>query len=241
MKKIFTLIAVAAMAISANAQEKYAIGADWTPSDGEDVQATASVKLQYGFDTKWQNKPEGSLDGYTNFITGAQNPKDGEPASDGKSSGNGYKSASQNLPHSGVFYVFTTSAAGTIKLAVQLNGDKSFIFADGADGSCLSAKATFVDGEGNTVTYQEGDGVNEFSLYDKLVGYANLPVEANKTYYVFCVGSKLGVYGFEFITSTGINTVKTAAEDGAVYNLAGQKVDAAFKGIVIKNGRKIIQ
>ena len=29
--------------------------------------------------------------------------------------------------------------------------------------------------------------------------------------------------------------------NGAVYNLAGQKVDASYKGIVIQNGRKFIQ
>lgn len=43
--------------------------------------------------------------------------------------------------------------------------------------------------------------------------------------------------------STGINSVKAAdaAEDGAAYNLAGQKVAAGFKGLVIKNGKKMIQ
>ena len=29
--------------------------------------------------------------------------------------------------------------------------------------------------------------------------------------------------------------------DGAVYNLAGQKVGNDFKGIVIKNGKKMLQ
>jgi hypothetical protein len=37
--------------------------------------------------------------------------------------------------------------------------------------------------------------------------------------------------------------VKTATAknaNAAIYNLAGQKVDAAFKGMVIQNGRKFI-
>lgn len=41
--------------------------------------------------------------------------------------------------------------------------------------------------------------------------------------------------------ATAIQSVKAAeAENGAVYNLAGQKVSAAYKGVVIKNGKKYI-
>ena len=42
--------------------------------------------------------------------------------------------------------------------------------------------------------------------------------------------------------TTAIQTVKTSrATDGAVYNLAGQKVGNDFKGIVIKEGKKMLQ
>ena len=41
--------------------------------------------------------------------------------------------------------------------------------------------------------------------------------------------------------ATAIQGVKTAAAEGAVYNLAGQKVGAGYKGIVIKEGKKMIQ
>lgn len=41
--------------------------------------------------------------------------------------------------------------------------------------------------------------------------------------------------------ATGIDGVNAeAAADGAIYNLAGQKVSAAYKGIVIKNGKKYL-
>ena len=44
------------------------------------------------------------------------------------------------------------------------------------------------------------------------------------------------------LEATGIKNVKAAkANDGARYNLAGQKVDASYKGIVIMNGKKFIQ
>lgn len=42
--------------------------------------------------------------------------------------------------------------------------------------------------------------------------------------------------------ATAIQSVKAAeAENGAVYNLAGQKVSAAYKGVVIKDGKKYMQ
>jgi hypothetical protein len=40
--------------------------------------------------------------------------------------------------------------------------------------------------------------------------------------------------------TTAIDAVKAADADGIIYNLAGQKVDASYKGIVIQNGKKRI-
>ena len=42
--------------------------------------------------------------------------------------------------------------------------------------------------------------------------------------------------------ATGINVVKTNNIAGdVIYNLAGQRVDANYKGVVIKNGKKLLQ
>ena len=38
-----------------------------------------------------------------------------------------------------------------------------------------------------------------------------------------------------------VSAVKTVQQSGVRYNLAGQKVDASYKGVVIENGRKLIQ
>ncbi|MBP5798288.1 MAG: hypothetical protein J6W43_00050 [Prevotella sp.] len=43
---------------------------------------------------------------------------------------------------------------------------------------------------------------------------------------------------FEPAPLTGIKSLNTAEKNGALYNLAGQKVDKNFKGIVIENGKK---
>ena len=62
-----------------------------------------------------------------------------------------------------------------------------------------------------------------------------------------CITLKMtGAYLIEKITienpTTGIETLKAAkaAKDGAIYNLAGQKVGKDFKGLVIKNGVKVV-
>lgn len=38
-----------------------------------------------------------------------------------------------------------------------------------------------------------------------------------------------------------VNTIKADAQNGAIFNVAGQKVGANYKGLVIKNGKKTIQ
>jgi hypothetical protein len=56
--------------------------------------------------------------------------------------------------------------------------------------------------------------------------------------------NSLNFYGFEFIGTTGIQETIAPAKvisNGAIYNLAGQKVNENYKGIVIKNGKKYIQ
>lgn len=41
--------------------------------------------------------------------------------------------------------------------------------------------------------------------------------------------------------TSSVSAVKTVQQSGVRYNLAGQKVDASYKGVVIENGRKLIQ
>ena len=41
--------------------------------------------------------------------------------------------------------------------------------------------------------------------------------------------------------ASNISTVKVAAQNGVRYNLAGQKVDNSYKGVVIVNGKKMLQ
>lgn len=105
--------------------------------------------------------------------------------------------------------------------------------------------------------YQEGrfnyyanDGEQKIMIYDKFnkVGGVAELTEGEKY-------NVVGLYGAIFKgtpeiiptqavvpTSTGISNITTSEADNApAYNLAGQKVNAAYKGIVIKNGKKMIK
>ena len=54
--------------------------------------------------------------------------------------------------------------------------------------------------------------------------------------------SAVNVKVIDLSGTDGIETVKASkAFDGAIYNLAGQKVNANYKGVVIQNGKKFIQ
>jgi hypothetical protein len=59
----------------------------------------------------------------------------------------------------------------------------------------------------------------------------------------FVMPAKAVTVKVRFTSSTGINGIDAdAADDNApIYNLAGQKVTKAYKGVVIKNGKKYMQ
>ena len=86
-------------------------------------------------------------------------------------------------------------------------------------------------------------------------GVIAFPVKANKTYQVYCAGSKLVASGFVFdkgatILGTIAKAEPTTAiknitldeldENAPVYNVLGQRVSKGHKGICIQNGKKFI-
>ena len=101
--------------------------------------------------------------------------------------------------------------------------DYGFLWSKFKDSRVLAAKAAPTkDATTKKLTY-EGDF---YIRAEKLNAAARLNV-------VWLDGSE--------DNTTAIQTVKQNVEDGTIYNLAGQKVDANFKGVVIKNGKKMIQ
>lgn len=98
--------------------------------------------------------------------------------------------------------------------------------------------------------YYANDGEQKIMIYDKFnkVGGVAELTEGEKY-------NVVGLYGAIFKgtpeiiptqavvpTSTGISNITvTTADNAPVYNLAGQKVNGSYKGIVIKNGKKMIK
>ena len=210
MKKIFTLIAVCAMALTVNAQGKYAM------EEGEEIaygtqpakdKRVQNCKMYFGDNTLESGEPfkaaaaDASVEGYTAYTAG-----------------NGVNGNKEG----GTIYIFMPAIDGNITVAVVLNADKKFHISE--DGTDMA-------------------GYEAITVSEKYYGTYTFDVKAGSTYKVWCDGSKLGFYGFEFKegSSAGINAVKVAAENGVRYNLSGQKVAEDYKGVVIENGRKMIQ
>ena len=209
MKKIFTLIAVAAMALSANAQGKYAMTSGEAHAFGDKITSVANIQMIFG-----NTLNPGSNAGFT----GAE--EDTNLTEKGWSyytKGNGVNGNKDG----GTIYVFKPAIAGKLTVAVVLNAGKAFHISE--DGTDM-------------------EGYAGITVDPKYYGTYSVNVKAGSTYMVWCDGSKLGFYGFEFTTGSGIEAVKgvKAAFKGATYNVAGQQVDAAAKGLVIKDGKKII-
>ena len=210
MKKIFTLIAVAAMAMSVNAQRltftedlKTSYDVEGFKLDIVDTNSKLSID-------KTKETNFGTADAYEKIA--------GLLKTGGKSSSN------NNM-------TLTIPADGTLKVYVRT-------------GSNSATDRTLVLTQGENELYnkvvQEADAVKsgESTIYPVI----SVSVKIGSVSVAYPVGS-LNFTAFELVKGTaGLNNVKAVeAENGAAYNLAGQKVEDGFKGVVIKNGKKMIQ
>lgn len=236
MKKFFTLIAVALMAVGVQAQEKvlftngdtYANGATLTsastklvlgndrttkPYDLKLGTAKAYCAGLFGQEVMVENSESGEMEPKTRvvYVVGNQNPRDGELDGD-TSVGGSYKPANGNLPQSGTYYMITPSVDGKICAYVIINGGKNFYVAKASDGSCLGLDEMIFkadDEEPVEVTIEE-----DYTFSDKMTGTVEFDAVANETYYLFCTGSKLSFGGYVFTTggSTPVESSKKLVE-----------------------------
>ena len=98
------------------------------------------------------------------------------------------------------------------------------------------ADAKKVDIEGNIT---EDNPTGTTTVYPVI----SVPVVKGTVEITYPVGA-VNFYSFELSTGgeTGIETVKTTTvANGAIYNLAGQKVSEGYKGVVIQNGVKMLR
>ena len=232
MKKFFTLIAAVALAASVNAQGTYAVQVGDKVNAGDKITSVKNVTLTY-----MENAGTAFADGKA-----TDNWADGDFTAYvcGKNSG---KLVSGAEP-TGCAYKFETTKAGSVTVGVQLGGTKGFHILDADFAEVAPASYNLPaakDGASQKFTQNEkGENI----IAEKSNGTVTFSVTEGGTYYVFAAGSKMGFYGFKYVTgtSTGISDIQApkSSKDGATFNLLGQKVVNDATGIVIKNGKKFI-
>ena len=132
---------------------------------------------------------------------------------------------------------------------------------DNADGTPAWQASIMVNadrsiGNVNGTTWKDGEEKNLNELNQPKFGWFVFDAKANETYYVFIPTSQFGFRSYEFTPGasiddytpkdpTGIIAIKDDVTNAVnvnapVYNLAGQKVNANAKGLLIKNGKKFM-
>ena len=233
MKKFFTLIAAVALAASVNAQGTYAVQVGDKVNAGDKITSVKNVTLTY-----MENAGTAFADGkatdnwadgdFTAYVCGVNNGK-----------------LVSGAEPTGCVYKFETVKAGSVTVGVQLGGTKGFhiLNADFAEVAPASYNLPAAkDGASQKFTQnQKGENI----IAEKSNGTVTFSVAEGGTYYVFAAGSKMGFYGFKYVTgtSTGISSVNAAAakKNGKTYNMAGQEVSSSAKGLIIKNGKKYVK
>ena len=232
MKKFFTLIAAVAIAASMNAQGTYAVQEGDNVKAGDQISSVDNITLTYMENddvefaagkktTNWADAD------FTAYVCGVNNGK-----------------LVSGAEPTGCVYKFETVKAGSVTVGVQLGGTKGFHILDADFAEVAPASYNLPaakDGASQKFTQnQKGENI----IAEKSNGTVTFSVAEGGTYYVFAAGSKMGFYGFKYVTgtSTGISDIQApkSSKDGATFNLLGQKVANDAKGIVIKNGKKFI-
>lgn len=233
MKKFFTLIAAVAMAASMNAQGTYAVQKGDKVKAGDQISSVDNITLTYieKDGTAYADGKENTNWADADFGAYVCGKNSGKLVSDAEPTGCAYK--------------FETTKAGSLTVAVQLNAGKGFHILDAKFAEVAPASynlpAAKEDGASQEFTQNE-KGENIIAV--KSNGTVTFSVAEGGTYYVLAAGTKMGFYGFKYVTgtSTGISDIQApkSSKDGATFNLLGQKVANDAKGIVIKNGKKFI-
>ena len=216
MKNLFTFIVALFMATSVYAQtETVLIQKDVIYTGGQVLKSANTQLIMASSEDTFSASKGGTLastDPYVACVQGTKNPVDELSSA--------YEPSRKNLPVTGCYYVFTASKAGTLSLGIQLGPTKSFYVVDAETGE-NSVEKTLKDRDGNTKELNEKQ-----QLTEKMYGYVIFEVEANKSYYIFCTGSKLMIYGYQFTVAIASSSEKvTIGEAGFATHASKFAVD----------------
>ena len=134
-----------------------------------------------------------------------------------------------------------------VKVICSKNSCKNIDAEDAEDGSQVNDRKCYVNVSGTNYCLKDAEGneTNDLKLYPNANEF-EFGLAGGKTY-TFQKYSGTGnilISSIEItpVDAAGISTIAAdKAANSAIYNLAGQKVANDFKGLVIKNGKKMIQ
>lgn len=131
------------------------------------------------------------------------------------------------VPAGGAVLVKGTPSKAYTLTPATTEGDATF-------ATALQTGATTADGTQYGFTTKFGT-----PAFAQVVSGQDIPAKKG---YIVLSGASAAKYSICFgDEATGIHTIEAAsAANGAMYNLAGQRVDKAYKGIVIVNGKKYL-
>ena len=247
MKKIFTLIAVAAMAMTANAQGiAWAFDAD-PKADAvisDDNFASGTVTIT-GQDETYQEgagfrvqKPSAGDNAGISFLTFA--PLDVDEGVTVEWKANVAAGKSVTPKNISLRMARFGTDGGLVTVSYSIDGGEPVVLAEGLIPA-RNNKSKDEDAKGGEDNYTDlfsarlrdiSAATSSFAIIAKWTGLAT-----NKQ-----IGySQIAIQTGDEIPSSIQNIETTKAYNAAIYNLAGQKVANDYKGLVIKNGRKFIQ
>jgi len=155
------------------------------------------------------------------------------------------KEAYIQMSNTNITFLVAEGDSVNVKVICSKNACKNIDAADAEDGSQVNDRKCYVNVSGTNYCHKDADGNEAADL--KLYPEANvIEFGLNAGTYTFQKYSGTGnilVSSIEItpVESTGISTVKATAENNSViYNIAGQKVSKDYKGIAIKNGKKVV-
>lgn len=185
MKKML-LVAAALFAVNGAFAESKTVNYIQNDTDNLPGAETVNVSLDAisfsylgdtgGWDVK-SNKQNYSGNSYTHYVSGKSNP-----------------TVADGIPTAGSVMGFVPQYDGQIAICMVVNGNKStFVLEDGVGLSSIEVDGKWNDGTVADTTIASGGKLNQ-----KCYGTLTFDVKANKQYYVYCTGSKMGYYGFSY-------------------------------------------
>ena len=169
--------------------------------------------------------------------------------SDGKLDVTKYETGDIVKANTGVMVSATSAGDKTVTLSSETGTEKAGNLLKASGGAGIEAAAMAAASASETKFYRlTMHNGTDLGFYWGAAEGAAFDLAANKAYLAVPPGTPINdanflsfVFGDEEQGETdGINAVSTKVENGVRYNLAGQKVGADYKGIIVVNGKKYL-